>query len=199
MRAHTRYLDQIKDLIAENIQVKELMLQDEKLLGNLATLAEMCIHAFENDKKVLLCGNGGSAADAQHIAAELSGRFYNDRPPLYAEALHVNSSYLTAVANDYGYDAVFSRMVQAAGRPGDILLAFSTSGNSENICQAVKQAHTQGMKVGGFTGMQGGKLANLADICIQIPSNNTPRIQEGHILAGHMLCAIIELDLFPII
>ena len=144
----------------------------------------------------MLCGNGGSAADAQHIAAELSGRFYLDRPPLDAEALHVNSSYLTAVANDYSFDVIYSRMLEAKGKKGDALIAISTSGNSKNIIQAVKKAKELGVITIGFTGEHGGELKNLCDYCIQVPSNDTPRIQECHILFGHILCEIIEGELF---
>jgi len=158
--------------------------------------AQLMIAAFRNGGKVLFCGNGGSAADAQHLAAELSGRFYTDRPPLYAEALHVNSSYVTAVANDYGYELVFARMVEAAGRPGDVLVALSTSGNSPNILKAVEQARKQGMTVIGFTGASGGLLRAHSDVLLNVPSVDTPRIQEAHILIGHILCEIVEREVF---
>ena len=142
-------------------------------------------------------GRWGSAADAQHIAAELSGRFYYDRDPLYAEALHVNTSYVTAVANDYAYDEIFARMVKAAGRKGDVLIGLTTSGNSANVVKAFQQAKKVGMITVAFTGQTGGKLAELADICLKIPSVNTARIQEAHILTGHILCEIIESTIFP--
>jgi D-sedoheptulose 7-phosphate isomerase len=154
------------------------------------------IATFRGGGKVLFCGNGGSAADAQHLAAELSGRFYTDRPPLFAEALHVNTSYVTAVANDFGYDEVFARMVEAAGRPGDVLAAFSTSGNSPNILKAVAKAKEQGMTVIGFTGATGGKMASLCDILLNVPSTDTPRIQESHILIGHIVCEMVEREMF---
>ena len=144
----------------------------------------------------MLCGNGGSAADAQHIAAELSGRFYFDRPPLDAEALHVNASYLTAVANDYSYDVIYERMVEAKGQKGDVLIAISTSGNSPNVVKAAKKAKELGIVVIGFTGENGGELAEISDHCLKVPSNDTPRIQECHILFGHIICEIIEEQLF---
>jgi D-sedoheptulose 7-phosphate isomerase len=146
--------------------------------------------------KVLFCGNGGSAADAQHIAAELSGRFYFDRAPLFAEALHVNTSYLTAVANDYSYDVVYERMVQSKGAEGDVLVGISTSGNSKNVVLAMKEAQRMGMVTIGFTGEAGGEMRNYSDILINIPSTDTPRIQECHILVGHIICELTEASLF---
>ena len=145
---------------------------------------------------MLLCGNGGSASDAQHIAAELSGRFYSDRPPLYAEALHVNSSYITAVANDYGYESTYARMVEAAGREGDVFVGISTSGNSPNVVKAMKKANEIGMLTVGLTGRDGGKIQEICDIMIRIPSDDTPRIQEAHILVGHIICQLIEEEMF---
>lgn len=186
----------IQASIAESIAVKQSILADHSFQQKIERAAETCIRAFRADGKVLFCGNGGSAADAQHIAAELSGRFYTDRPPLYAEALHVNSSYLTAVANDYGYDEVYARMVQAAGRPGDVLVAISTSGNSSNILKTIEAARKQGMSVIGMTGAGGGKMCDLCDILLNVPSSDTPRIQESHILIGHILCQMIETEIF---
>ena len=145
---------------------------------------------------MLFCGNGGSAADAQHIAAELSGRFYFDRAPLFAEALHVNTSYLTAVANDYSYDVVYERMVQSKGAEGDVLVGISTSGNSKNVVLAMKEAQRMGMVTIGFTGEAGGEMRNYSDILINIPSTDTPRIQECHILVGHIICELTEASLF---
>ena len=145
---------------------------------------------------MLFCGNGGSAADAQHIAGELSGRFYKERAPLFAEALHVNSSFVTAVANDYNYEAVYARMVQAAGREGDVLVAISTSGNSPNILKAIEAARQQKMIVVGMTGATGGAMADQCDYLLKVPSKNTPRIQEAHIMLGHILCELIEERLF---
>ena len=144
----------------------------------------------------MFCGNGGSASDAQHLAAELSGRFYFDRPPLYAEALHVNSSYITAVANDHGYNDTYSRMIESAGRKGDVLFALSTSGNSKNVLKAIEKAKDIGMITIGFTGLDGGKVKGICDIVLSVPSNDTPRVQEGHILIGHIICQLIEEGLF---
>ena len=145
----------------------------------------------------MFCGNGGSAADAQHLAAELSGRFYYDRPPLYAEALHVNTSYLTAVANDYSYDDIYARSIKSKGRKGDVLVGISTSGNSENILRAMKEAKARGMITVAMTGNGGGKMKEFCDYLLDMPSSSTPRIQEAHILVGHILCEIIEADIFP--
>ncbi|HMX39514.1 MAG TPA: D-sedoheptulose 7-phosphate isomerase [Saprospiraceae bacterium] len=186
----------IKKTIEASIAVKQTMLSDTGFLQKIEQAARMLIAAFRGDGKVLFCGNGGSAADAQHIAAELSGRFYTDRPPLFAEALHVNTSYLTAVANDYGYDDVYARMVQAAGRPGDVLVGLSTSGNSPNILKAIAAARQRGMGVLGFSGSGGGQMAAHCDVLLNVPSSDTPRIQEAHILLGHILCEIIEREMF---
>jgi D-sedoheptulose 7-phosphate isomerase len=183
--------------IAASIRVKEALLADADALLRIQQVAEACTLAFRQGGKVLFCGNGGSAADAQHLAAELSGRFYYDRPPLYAEALHVNSSYLTAVGNDYGYDETYSRMVRAMGRPGDVLVAISTSGNSPNVVRAVEAANGLGMVTVGFTGAGGGQLATLCHHLLAMPSSDTPRIQEAHILVGHLICEWIEADMFP--
>ncbi|HLP92630.1 MAG TPA: D-sedoheptulose 7-phosphate isomerase [Saprospiraceae bacterium] len=182
--------------VQESISVKQHLLNDQVLLQKIEEAGQLMLRCFQNGGKILLCGNGGSAADAQHIAAELSGRFYTDRPPLFAEALHVNSSYVTAVANDYGYEHVFSRMVQAAGRNGDILMAFSTSGNSPNILKAIETGKAQGMKVVGLTGASGGKMSDVCDILLNVPSSDTPRIQEAHILIGHILCQWVEGEMF---
>ncbi len=186
----------IQKSFRESIAVKQAILVDEAFLQKIERAAQAMISAFRGGGKVLFCGNGGSAADAQHLAAELSGRFYTDRPPLYAEALHVNSSFVTAVANDYGYDDVFARMVEAAGRPGDVLAAFSTSGNSPNILKAIEKGKKQGMVVVGFTGATGGKMAGLCDILLNVPSTDTPRIQESHILIGHIICETVEREMF---
>lgn len=186
----------ILDSIRESIQVKERLLADDVFLQKIEQAAQALVLAFQSGNKVLFCGNGGSAADAQHISAELSGRFYLDRPPLFAEALHVNSSYMTAVANDYGYDAVYARMVQAAGKPGDVLVALSTSGNSPNILNAIEVAKAQEMLVVGFTGSTGGKMAHHCDILLNVPSTDTPRIQESHILIGHIICQWVEETMF---
>ncbi|MBK8555373.1 MAG: D-sedoheptulose 7-phosphate isomerase [Lewinellaceae bacterium] len=186
----------IEKSFQESIAVKAAILEDEQLQLSIAAAAQCWIEAFGRDGKVLFCGNGGSAADAQHLAAELSGRFYTDRPPLFAEALHVNGSFVTAVANDYNYDTVYARIVQAAGRPGDVLVAISTSGNSPNILRAIEKAKEQGMKVVGMTGESGGKMAAMVDVLLNVPSRDTPRIQESHILIGHILCEITEKTIF---
>ncbi len=188
----------IQKSIRESIAVKQALLNDADFLQKIAHAASVMIAAFRADGKVLFCGNGGSAADAQHIAAELSGRFYTDRLPLYAEALHVNSSYVTAVANDYGYDEVYARMVQAAGRAGDVLVGLSTSGNSPNVLRAIEVAKKKGRVVVGFTGSSGGKMAALCDVLLNVPSADTPRIQEAHILLGHILCEIVEREMFGV-
>ena len=150
-----------------------------------------------DNQQVFILGNGGSASDAQHIAAELSGRFQYDRPPLYAEALHVNTSYVTAVGNDYGYDEIYSRMVEAAGKNGDVLIGISTSGNSVNVIKAVEKANEIGMYTFGLSGQGGGLLEENCNINIQVPSKNTARVQETHILIGHIICEIIENQMFP--
>jgi D-sedoheptulose 7-phosphate isomerase len=188
--------DLIQKSIRESIAAKQAILADEAFLQKIELAAQAFITAFRGGGKVLFCGNGGSAADAQHLAAELSGRFYTDRPPLYAEALHVNSSFVTAVANDFGYDEVFARMVEAAGRKGDVLVALSTSGNSPNILKAIEKAKKQGMVLVGFSGATGGKMAGLCDVLLNVPSTDTPRIQEAHILIGHILCEIVEKEMF---
>ena len=182
--------------IEDSISVKQLVLTSEGLINNIQEIVQKSVEAFKSDKKMLLCGNGGSASDAQHIAAELSGRFYKDRKALFAEALHVNSSFVTAVANDYGYDNIYSRMVEAAGRNGDICIGISTSGNSTNVVNAIIKAKEIGMVTIGFTGEKTGKMDELCDIMIKIPSSDTPRIQESHILVGHIICQFIEEELF---
>lgn len=186
----------IQKSFRESIAVKQAILSDEALLKKIDQAAQAFIAAFRSGGKVLFCGNGGSAADAQHLAAELSGRFYTDRPPLYAEALSVNSSFVTAVANDFGYDDVFARMTEAAGRQGDVLVALSTSGNSPNILKAIEKGKVQGMVIIGFTGSTGGKMAGLCDVLLNVPSTDTPRIQESHILIGHIICEIVEREMF---
>ena len=186
-----------KKTIQESIDVKKLLLNDDKVIKAIQDTVQICIDGFKNGHKLYLCGNGGSAADAQHIAAELSGRFYYDRKPLPAEALHVNSSFLTAVANDYNFDLVYSRMVEAMGEKGDILIGISTSGNSANVINAIEVADSKQMRTIGFTGKKGGKLAGLTNICINVPSDNVARIQEAHILIGHILCEEVEKALFP--
>ncbi|HKK74118.1 MAG TPA: D-sedoheptulose 7-phosphate isomerase [Saprospiraceae bacterium] len=186
----------IKQIITASIETKQKLLADESLVATLCDVVDQCLVTYRADGKLLFCGNGGSAADAQHIAAELSGRFYKDRPPLFAEALHVNGSYLTAVANDYGFEAVYARMVEAAGQAGDVLFAISTSGNSPNVLRAVVAAKKIGMKVVAMTGSSGGELKAEADFLLNVPSEDTPRVQECHILLGHIICELIELKYF---
>ncbi|MCD4736329.1 MAG: D-sedoheptulose 7-phosphate isomerase [Bacteroidales bacterium] len=186
----------IKSVIKHSIDVKTQIVKNEKLLDVIEEVAAKCVEAFRNDKKVLFCGNGGSAADAQHLAAELSGRFYFDREPLFSEALHVNTSYITAVANDYSYDEIFARLVRAKGREGDILIGLSTSGNSPNILKAFEAARYIGMITVGLTGESGGKMKETSSYLINVPSKDTPRIQESHILIGHIICEYIEEALF---
>lgn len=188
--------DQIKNIIQNSISVKQQLLTDQTLLDSIQKAVDHCIQAFKTDKKVLFCGNGGSAADAQHLAAEFSGRFYKDREPLFSEALHVNTSYLTAVANDYSYDDIYARAIKAKGRQGDVLFGISTSGNSGNIIKAIQGAQKQGMITIGFTGQSGGKMKDLCDVLINVPSSDTPRIQETHIMVGHIICELVEEALF---
>lgn len=188
--------DRIKDIIRKSIETKVLINSDNKLIERIDEISCIIEYCYQNDCKVLFCGNGGSAADAQHLAAELSGRFYFDRPPLFAEALHVNSSYVTAVANDYGYDEIYSRLVKAMGRKGDVLIGLSTSGNSENIIKAFIEAKNIGMTTIAFTGYNGGKLKEVSDFLINVPSTDTPRIQESHIMIGHIICELVEEKMF---
>jgi len=187
----------IKESIEQSIALKNLVLNNENLLTIVRNVADECINTFKKDGKVLFCGNGGSAADAQHLAAEFSGRFYYDREPLNSEALHVNTSYLTAVANDYSYDDIYARITKAKGRKGDVLIGISTSGNSENIIRALKTANELGMITVGFTGETGGKMKDYCKFLINVPSKDTPRVQEVHILIGHIICELVESTLFP--
>ncbi len=186
----------IKSIIQASIDVKQKMLAEPFLLSTIENIVDEIVDCFENGGKVLFCGNGGSAADAQHIAAELSGRFYTDRKPLYAEALHVNSSYMTAVANDYSYDVVYSRMVEGCGKEGDILVGISTSGNSKNVIKALEMAREKGMITVGMTGEGGGKMKAFSKYLLDVPSKDTPRIQESHILLGHIICEKVEEKIF---
>ena len=188
--------DRIRGRIEESVAVKQLILNDSELIGRIEKAVNICLEALRGEGKIWFAGNGGSAADAQHLAAELSGRFYLDRRPLPVEALHVNTSFLTAVANDYGYDQVYARMLQAGGRCGDVLFAISTSGNSSNILKAAEMAHSLGIKVIALTGKSGGQLAQRSDLLLNVPSTDTPRIQECHIMIGHVICELIEKELF---
>ena len=190
-------LSRIQSIIEESIATKQRLLNDDALLQTVALWVEKAVSCYQNGGKILFCGNGGSAADAQHLSAELSGRFYRDREPLFAEALHVNSSFITAVANDYSFEEVYARMTRAMGRPGDILVAISTSGNSSNILRAVTDAKKMGMLCVGMTGASGGKLKDACDLLLNVPSSDTPRIQESHILLGHIFCELLEEAVFP--
>jgi len=185
----------ISDRIQASIEVKQNILKDAKIQETIALVVREMAQSIQQGGKILLCGNGGSAADAQHIAAELTGRFYKDREPFYAEALHVNSSYMTSVANDYSFDEVYARMVKAMGKKGDVFFGISTSGNSPNVLRAAEEAKKRGMIVVGMTGDKGGKLAQLCHHLLNVPSDDTPRIQESHILIGHILCEMVELKL----
>jgi D-sedoheptulose 7-phosphate isomerase len=173
------------------------MAGDATLIDHLIRAAETCVAALRQGNKMLFAGNGGSAADAQHWAGELVSRFYYDRPGLAGIALTTDTSVLTAIGNDYGYDYTFARQVEALGRSGDVLVLISTSGNSPNVIRAAEAARERGMLVIGFTGESGGKLAPLSDICFRVPSTETPRIQEGHEFIGHLLCALIEAEMHP--
>lgn len=188
----------IQDILKASILTKQQVLENENLLKTMQTVTDKIVDCFKRDGKLLFCGNGGSAADAQHLAAEFSGRFYSDREPLDAEALHVNTSYLTAVANDYSYNEVYARIVKAKGRKGDILIGLSTSGNSGNIIEAFKVAKERGLIIIGFTGETGGKMAAYCDYLINIPSTDTPRIQECHITVGHIICQLVEENFFEL-
>lgn len=187
---------QISDILNDSFNNLQKIINDKGLTAEIEIVTTKIIQAFKDGNKLLLCGNGGSASDAQHIAAELSGRFIKERKPLYAEALHVNSSYMTAVSNDYGFESTYSRMLEAIGKKGDVLIALSTSGNSENIINAVKMANSLGMLSVGMSGAMGGKIKDLCQHNIIIPSSNTARVQEAHILVGHIFCQIIEEQLF---
>ncbi len=187
----------IKTKIQNSINLKTELLNNTQILAQVNNLINDIVTCYTNGGKVLWCGNGGSAADAQHLAAELSGRFYYDRPPLFSEALHVNTSYTTAVANDYGYDVIYSRLVKAMGKKGDVLIGLSTSGNSPNVIKALEEANALGMITAGFTGQTGGKMKEVSKYLINIQSTDTPRIQECHMLLGHTICELVEIKLFP--
>lgn len=189
-------MGKIKKIIQASIDTKQQVLQNEELLTTIQTVVDSITHAFKAGNRVYFCGNGGSAADAQHLAAEFSGRFYTDRKALPAEALHCNTSYLTAVANDYGYDVVFSRMIDGIGHAGDVLIGLSTSGNSGNIIKAFEVAKEKKMITVAFTGETGGKMKDMVDHLVNIPSSDTPRIQESHIMIGHIICQLVEEKMF---
>ncbi|MEJ7822169.1 MAG: D-sedoheptulose 7-phosphate isomerase [Chitinophagaceae bacterium] len=189
-------MEKIKNIIKASVDIKNNILLDDKILQTVKDCVYILITAFKSGNKVLFCGNGGSAADAQHLAAELSGRFYTDRDALPAEALHCNTSYITAIGNDYGFDEIYSRLIKGIAIEGDVLVGLSTSGNSKNILKAFEIAKEKGMITIAFTGDTGGKLKKTADHLINVPSNDTPRIQESHIMLGHIICQLVEEQYF---
>ena len=186
----------ISSIINESIKVKQALLGDAHLIAQIDTVVIVITTAFQNGNSVYFAGNGGSAADAQHLAAEFSGRFYKDRKALPSEALHCNTSYLTAVANDYSYEVIYARLIEGITKPGDVLVGISTSGNSGNIVKAFEMAKTKQVVTIGFTGDKGGKMKEISDYLINVPSNDTPRIQESHILVGHIICELVESNIF---
>lgn len=189
-------MDFIKKKLQESIEVKKLIVEDVALQNTIELISKKLIDCFNRGGSVYFCGNGGSAADAQHLSAELSGRFYFDRKPLSSDALHCNTSFLTAVANDYSYDEIYARLITGIGRKGDILIGLSTSGNSQNILNAFKKSKELGIETIAFTGDTGGKMKTNVDICLCVPSSDTPRVQEAHITIGHIICEIVESTLF---
>jgi len=186
----------IPQSIEQSVAAKQAILNNPEFLDRVQQAADMITASLRNGGKIHFCGNGGSAADAQHLAAELSGRFYFDRPPLNAEALHCNTSYLTAVGNDYGYEHIFSRLLRGTAKAGDVIVGISTSGNSKNIILAFEAAKEMGLKVIAMTGETGGTMKYLADILLNVPSTDTPRIQESHIMIGHIICELVETEMF---
>ncbi len=188
--------DKIKKIISDSIAVKTALLNDDEMLNKLQQIADMMVNALQKDGRIYFCGNGGSAADAQHLAAEFSGRFYTDRRALPSEALHCNTSYLTAVANDYSFDVIYARLIDGIGNKGDFLVGLSTSGNSANIVKAFETARQKNIITVGFTGKNGGKMKELSDFLINVPSTDTPRIQESHIMLGHIICQLVEEQFF---
>lgn len=186
----------VKNYIKDSIETKRNILEDENILSQIKDVSLVIIEALKNGNKVLICGNGGSAADAQHIAAEFVSRFYFDRPGLSAIALTVDTSILTAIGNDYGYEKTFSRQVQALGVKGDVLIGLSTSGNSQNVLNAIYEAKNKGIITVGLTGIKDSQISQASDICIKVPSSETPKIQESHIMIGHIICALVEKTIF---
>ena len=189
-------MEKIKSIIQSSIDVKQEVLQNEDLLSTVNATVEAITSSLKKGCRIYFCGNGGSAADAQHLAAEFSGRFYTDRKALPAEALHCNTSYLTAVANDYSFDVIYARLIDGIGNKGDVLVGLSTSGNSGNIVKAFEVAKQKGITTIGFTGAGGGAMKSLSDYLINIPSKDTPRIQESHIMIGHIICQLVEENYF---
>ena len=188
--------EKIKSIISASIQTKQQILSDDAFIKKIENAVDVIVHAFEQGNKVLFCGNGGSAADAQHLAAEFSGRFYKNRKALPSEALHCNTSYLTAVANDYSYDVIYARLIEGLGNEGDVLVGLSTSGNSVNILKAFEVCKEKKVITMGFTGATGGNMKEASDHLFNVPSTDTPRIQESHIMIGHIICELVEEKLF---
>ncbi|RYZ23258.1 MAG: SIS domain-containing protein [Chitinophagaceae bacterium] len=191
-------MEKIRNIIQASIDVKQQLLENEELLQSVSAIAGVLVDSLRNGGRIYFCGNGGSAADAQHLAAEFSGRFYTDRRALPAEALHCNTSYLTAVANDYSFDVVYARLIDGIGQKGDVLVGLSTSGNSANIVRAFETAREKGIHTVGFTGASGGVMKSLSDYLLNAPSSDTPRIQESHILLGHIICLLVEERYFDL-
>ncbi len=184
--------EKIKQILQQSIEVKQQLLQQSLLIADIQKVVLLITQSLQQKNRIYFCGNGGSAADAQHLAAEFSGRFYKDRHALPAEALHCNTSYLTAVGNDYGYEFVYARLVEGIMQSGDILIGLSTSGNSPNILQAFETAKKKQITTIGFTGASGGKMLALSNYIFKVPSSDTPRIQECHITIGHIICQLVE-------
>ena len=191
-------MEKIKHIIQSSIDVKQQVLENSALLQTVSSVVDAIVQALNQGGRIYFCGNGGSAADAQHLAAEFSGRFYVDRKALPAEALHCNTSYLTAVANDYSYEVVYARLVEGIGNSGDVLIGLSTSGNSANIVRAFEAAKQKGITTVGFTGLTGGVMKEISDYLVNVPSTDTPRIQESHILLGLIICQLVEEKIFPL-
>ena len=188
--------DLIRRNISDSISVKQKLLQNDTILTEITKVVDLIVEAFNNGNKLLFCGNGGSAADAQHLAAEFSGRYYLNRPPLHAEALHTDTSFMTAVSNDFSFDEVYARLIQGIGKQGDILISMSTSGNSKNVIKALEEAKKKNIITIGFTGKANGNMKPYCDFLINIPSDDTPRIQECHLMLGHAICELVEKELF---
>ena len=186
----------IKRNISDSIRIKQKLLESDDIMVDIIKVADLIVEAFNKGNKLLFCGNGGSAADAQHLAAEFSGKYYLNRPPLHAEALHTDTSFMTAVSNDFSFDEVYARLIQGIGKQGDILIGMSTSGNSKNVIKALEEAKKKNIITIGFTGKANGNMKSYCDYLINIPSDDTPRIQECHLMLGHAICELVENELF---
>ncbi len=186
----------IKRNISDSIRIKQKLLQNDDIMVDIIKVADLIVEAFNKGNKLLFCGNGGSAADAQHLAAEFSGKYYLNRPPLHAEALHTDTSFMTAVSNDFSFDEVYARLIKGIGKQGDILIGMSTSGNSKNVIKALEEAKKKNIITIGFTGKANGNMKSYCDYLINIPSDDTPRIQECHLMLGHAICELVENELF---